>query len=82
MQRRAFCKSAVAAGAIEPHMQGFYTNLHEDSERRTWGNYGENYPRLVAVKNRYDPGNLFRLNANVRPDVARGGSEETLTCDG
>jgi FAD/FMN-containing dehydrogenase len=57
--------------AIEPHMQGFYTNLHEDSERRTWGNYVENYPRLVAVKNRYDPGNLFRLNANVRPDEER-----------
>jgi hypothetical protein len=53
--------------ALEPHMQGFYTNLNEDSERRTWGNYGENYPRLVSVKNRYDPGNLFRLNANVRP---------------
>ncbi len=32
-------------------------------------NYRENYDRLVKVKNRYDPTNLFRLNANVRPTV-------------
>ncbi len=55
--------------AMEPHMVGFYTNLNEDSEKKTWGNYGENYPRLVEVKNKYDPTNLFRLNANIRPSV-------------
>jgi FAD/FMN-containing dehydrogenase len=53
--------------AIEPHMTGFYTNLNEDSERRTWGNYGPNYRRLAQIKFRYDPGNLFRLNANIQP---------------
>lgn len=55
--------------AMEPHMSGFYTNLNDDTERRTWGNYGANYPRLVELKNRYDPGNLFRLNANIMPTV-------------
>ena len=55
--------------ALTPHMAGFYTNLHDDTEKRTWGNYGPNYPRLVDVKNRYDPTNLFRLNANIRPTV-------------
>ena len=55
--------------AMEPHMAGFYTNLNDDTARKTWGNYGDNYPRLVKLKNKYDPGNLFRLNANVRPDV-------------
>lgn len=53
--------------ALEPHMAGFYTNLNDDTEKKTWGNYGANYPRLVELKNRYDPGNLFRLNANVKP---------------
>ena len=55
--------------AMAPHMKGFYTNLNEASEKKTWGNYGENYPRLVEVKNKYDPGNLFRLNANIQPSV-------------
>lgn len=29
--------------------------------------YGPNYDRLVALKNKYDPTNLFRMNHNVRP---------------
>jgi FAD/FMN-containing dehydrogenase len=53
--------------AMEPHMAGFYTNLNDDDEKKTWGNYGENYPRLVELKNKYDPNNLFRLNANIKP---------------
>jgi FAD/FMN-containing dehydrogenase len=55
--------------AMEPHMAGFYTNLNDDDEKKTWGNYGENYPRLVELKNKYDPANLFRLNANIKPSV-------------
>ena len=55
--------------ALAPYMVGFYTNLHDDTEKKTWGNYGRNYPRLVEIKNQYDPTNLFRLNANIRPTV-------------
>ncbi|MET0164379.1 MAG: BBE domain-containing protein [Vicinamibacterales bacterium] len=29
--------------------------------------YGENYPRLVALKRAFDPDNLFRANQNVDP---------------
>jgi hypothetical protein len=29
--------------------------------------YGENYGRLVTLKNRCDPTNLFRLNQNIEP---------------
>jgi len=52
---------------MEPHMAGYYNNLNEESEQKTWGNYGANYPRLVTLKDKYDPDNLFRLNANIRP---------------
>ncbi|MGE8454087.1 MAG: BBE domain-containing protein [Pseudomonadales bacterium] len=29
--------------------------------------YGENFDRLVQVKTRYDPHNLFRHNQNIKP---------------
>jgi FAD/FMN-containing dehydrogenase len=54
---------------LEPYTHGFYVNLNDDSEKKTHANYGANYPRLVEVKNRYDPTNLLRLNANIQPTV-------------
>jgi len=55
---------------IEPHIQGFYTNdLIDESQHQVNENYLGNYDRLVELKNRYDPTNLFRLNANVIPTV-------------
>jgi hypothetical protein len=54
---------------LEPYTHGFYVNLNDDSEKKTYANYGANYPRLVEVKNRYDPTNLLRLNANIKPTV-------------
>ena len=38
--------------------------LHADRVQAT---YRGNYTRLARVKQKYDPGNLFRVNQNVRP---------------
>jgi FAD/FMN-containing dehydrogenase len=54
---------------LEPFIDGYYVNHggYDESERRIRANYGDNYTRLAALKKRYDPGNLFRLNANIKP---------------
>ncbi len=54
----------------QPHTQGFYSNdVFDEDQHQVNGNYRENYPRLLRVKNQYDPTNLFRLNANIQPTV-------------
>jgi FAD/FMN-containing dehydrogenase len=58
--------------AIEPHTAGFYTNdVVDETQKQVDENYLGNYPRLVALKSKYDPTNLFRLNANVLPAANR-----------
>lgn len=47
---------------------GAYVNfMMEEGEDRVKATYGENYDRLVEVKNKYDPENLFRVNQNIQP---------------
>jgi FAD/FMN-containing dehydrogenase len=48
---------------------GAYLNFTPEGEIRDA--YGEEkYRRLVALQDRYDPDNLFRLNQNIRPGQA------------
>jgi hypothetical protein len=56
--------------ALAPHQMGVYVNfLMEEGEERVREAYGaEKYDRLKALKRKYDPENLFRLNQNVPPD--------------
>jgi FAD/FMN-containing dehydrogenase len=49
---------------------GVYVNdLGDEGDDRVRAAYGANYARLVASKNKYDPANFFRLNANIKPTV-------------
>ena len=55
---------------LKPHTTtGVYLNYISDvGEERVRSTYGpEKYDRLVALKDRYDPDNLFRLNQNIKP---------------
>jgi hypothetical protein len=53
-------------GGIYLNFPGFF----EESERLLREGYGENYEHLVDVKTKYDPGNLFHLNANIEPRMS------------
>ena len=52
--------------SLEPFAGGYYDNIDFERSRET-GNYGPAYARLSEVKTKYDPGNLFRLNSNIKP---------------
>lgn len=55
--------------AIAPHSQeGGYVNfMYADDDNRVPANYGANYGRLVEIKRKYDPDNVFHVNQNVEP---------------
>lgn len=57
------------AAALAPHSDsGGYGNfMTDDDDAAVAANYGPNLARLKAVKARYDPQNLFRLNQNITP---------------
>jgi FAD/FMN-containing dehydrogenase len=55
--------------AMAPHAEegGYINFMDADDNKRVRANYGGNYNRLVDVKRKYDPGNLFKVNQNIAP---------------
>jgi hypothetical protein len=55
--------------ALRPCMtdRSYVNNLIAEDGRKVHEVWGANYQRLVTVKRRYDPGNVFRLNHNIEP---------------
>ena len=74
---RPLAWAQALADDLKPHTTtGVYLNYTSDEgDERVRSTYGpEKYARLVALKDRYDPENLFRLNANIRPSASGRGS--------
>lgn len=56
--------------ALHPYSAGgAYVNflMGDEGEDRVKKTYGDNYERLVKIKTKYDPDNLFRVNQNIKP---------------
>lgn len=55
--------------ALHPYSAGgAYVNfMMDEGEERVKATYGKNYDRLVELKTKYDPQNLFCINQNIKP---------------
>jgi hypothetical protein len=54
---------------------GAYVNfMMEEGQERVRATYRENYERLAAIKQKYDPKNFFRVNQNIHPQAVAKGS--------
>lgn len=64
---------AETGAALRPFARRAYVNYLPPSDpERIREIYGVNYPRLARIKAQYDPGNLFRENQNIRPEMGSG----------
>lgn len=57
------------AAALQPYSEtaGYINFMDGDDQGRVAENYGPNYGRLREIKAKYDPGNLFHVNQNIKP---------------
>jgi FAD/FMN-containing dehydrogenase len=55
---------------LQPHLEGSAYVNHialDDAPEKVRASYGKNHRRLSLLKARYDPTNVFRVNANILP---------------
>ena len=69
---RSWARRSFAAAAPHATGSGYVNFLTEDEGERVAASYGANHARLQALKTRYDPGNVFRMNLNIAPANGRG----------
>jgi hypothetical protein len=61
-----------ATDALGPDAPAYVNFTGEGGADRVQASYPKDtYERLVAIKDRYDPANLFRLNQNIPPSTLR-----------
>jgi FAD/FMN-containing dehydrogenase len=60
--------------ALHPYSAGgAYVNfMMEEGQDRVQASYRDNYQRLVTIKRKYDPDNLFHINQNIKPSDGAG----------
>jgi FAD/FMN-containing dehydrogenase len=63
----AWCKNYW--DALHPYSAGgAYVNfMMDEGQDRVQATYREHYPKLAKIKQKFDPGNLFRVNQNIKP---------------
>jgi len=63
----AWIDATIAALSPFSSQTAYVANLGDERPDRIKRCYGPNYPRLAALKRKYDPDNFFRLNQNILP---------------
>jgi len=63
--------SRAVAKSLEPSASGgvYITYTSDTGDARVRDAFRDHYDRLVAIKDRYDPGNMFHLGQNIRPSI-------------
>jgi FAD/FMN-containing dehydrogenase len=60
----------TSSNCTGPARASYVNNLGDEGFERVRAAFGPNYERLLAIKTRYDPSNLFRSTQNIVPQAA------------
>jgi FAD/FMN-containing dehydrogenase len=65
----AWCRDFWTAMSSHATGEAYVNLMTDDDGGRLEAAYGASYEGLVALKDRYDPTNLFRMNQNIAPGM-------------